>query len=183
MPNTGDIRAKERRSWMNSGELLELVRAKRADVENYLSQASRRRRLLTNLVLTGSAVAAVFTAPPAVGGKAFASRMTAVFGAKTPSWQYLCIFATLFSLATLIATQLQKSSNYDENIAKARAVRATLETLEVSVTAGSMTTRDGTQEYLRCVENSTFIDPPRRSRTSAARGLALNGWDALNFNV
>jgi len=59
MPNTGGIRAKERRSWMNSGELLELVRAKRVDVENYLSQASRRRRLLTNLVLTGSAVAAV----------------------------------------------------------------------------------------------------------------------------
>lgn len=83
MSNAGDIRAKERRSWATSGELLELVRAKRAEVEYYLSRASRRRRLLTNLVLTGSAVAAVFTAPPAVGGKAFASRMTAVFGAKT----------------------------------------------------------------------------------------------------
>jgi hypothetical protein len=167
MSNAGDIRAKERRSWINSGELLELVRAKRAEVENYLNQASRRRRLLTNLVLTGSAVAAVLTAPPAVGGKPFANWLQGVFGAKTPSWQYLCIFATLFSAATLIATQLQKSNNYDENIARARAVRATLETLEVSVSAGSMTTRDGTQEFLRCLENSSFIDPPRHPGTPA----------------
>ncbi len=64
MPNTGDIWAKERRSWMSSGELLELVRAKRTEVEACLSRASRRRCLLTNLVPTGSAVAAVFSAPP-----------------------------------------------------------------------------------------------------------------------
>jgi hypothetical protein len=166
MPNTGDIRPKERRSWMNSGELLELVRAKRAEVENYLNHVSRRRRLLTNLVVFGSAVAAMLTAPPAVAGKPFTNWLSALFNSTAPSWRFLCAFATLCSAVTLIATQLQKSNNDDENVTRARAVRSTLETLEVSVTAGNMTTRDATQEYLRCLENSSFIDPPRQAATS-----------------
>lgn len=157
---------------MTSSELLDRIRAKRAEIERYLGQVSRRRRRLVNLVVTGSALAAVFTAPPAVGGKSVTNWLQGVFGSSSPSWQFLCIFATLGSAATLIATQLQKSNNYDENIARARVLRSTLEALDVSVASGGMTVRDGTSEFLKCLENCSFIDPgrPAGMRPVTSRG-------------
>ena len=170
MPETGDGRARERRTWMSSADLLERIHAKRAEVDSYLSHESRRRRLLIKVVVVASALAAVLTAGPAAGGKGFTNWLSALFHSDpttNPSWQLLCIFATLCSAATLIATQLQKSNSYDENIARARVVRATLETLELSVTAGSVTSREATQEFLRCIEDCSFIDPVRTTRTPA----------------
>ncbi len=169
MTSTGDGRARERRTWMSSGELLERVGAKRTEVDTYLSRVARRRRFLTYVVVFGTAVAAVLTSGPAFGGKSFADWLSGVFDSKSPSWQFLCLFATLCSAAALIATQFQRSNNDDENLAKARAVRAALETLDVSVTAGSMTGRDATKEFLRCLEDSSFIDPPQHAGASPRR--------------
>ena len=62
--------ADEQKARMTSGELLELVRSKLAEVEAYITTSSRRRHLLVNLVITGSILATALTAPAAVGGSA-----------------------------------------------------------------------------------------------------------------
>ena len=78
-----------------------------------------------------------------------------------PSWQFLCLFASLSSLACVIATQIQKSNNYDEHIVRAQELRATLEVLEVSITSDSLTTRKATGEFLKCLESGSFMESAR----------------------
>jgi len=61
----------EHTTGMTSGELLDRVRSKHAEVERYVEVNSQRRRLLVNLAVIAGAVAALLTAPAAVGGKPF----------------------------------------------------------------------------------------------------------------
>jgi len=144
---------------MTSGELLDRVRAKRGEVETYLDASSRRRRLLVNLVVVAGAVAALLTAPAAVGGKPFTDWLQQAFHSSAPSWQFLCLFASLSSLACVIATQMQKSHNYDEHIVRAQELRAELEVLELSITSESLSTRKATAEFLKCLESGSFMEP------------------------
>jgi hypothetical protein len=146
---------------MTSGELLGRVRSKRDEVEKYVEANSRRRRLLVNLVVIAGAFAVLLTAPAAAGGKPFAEWLQQLFHSSTPSWQFLCLFASLSSLACVIATQIQKSHNYDEHIVRAQELRAELEVLEISITSESLTTRKATGEFLKCLENSSFMEPAR----------------------
>ena len=144
---------------LTSGELLDRVRSKRAEVERYVEVNSRRRRLLVNLAVTAGAFAALLTAPAAVGGKPFTDWLQEVFNSSAPAWQILCLFATLNSLACVIATQIQKSSNHEEHIVRAQELRATLEVLEISISSASLTTREATGEFLKCLESGSFMQP------------------------
>jgi len=153
--------AGEHRVGMTSGELLDLVRSKRAEVNKYIEASSRRRRLLVNLVIVGSVLATTLTAPAAVGGKTFTNWLQEVFNSSSPSWQYLCLFATIGSVTTIIATQLQKSNNYEENVLRARGIRTALETLDISITSGQINIHDGTKEFLKCLDGCSFIEPIR----------------------
>ena len=60
-----------------------------------------------------------------------------------------------------MATQVSKSNNYDEHIATAQSVRATLEGLEVAIASGYLDAQEATTQYLQCVEKAAFIDPSR----------------------
>ena len=146
---------------MASGELLDRVRSKRAEVDKYLEVSSRRRRLLVNLVIIAGALAALLTAPPAVGGKPFTDWLQQLFHSTAPAWRFLCLFACLASLAGVIAIQVQKSNNYDEHIVRAQGLRAALEVLEVSITCGSLTIHQATSQFLKCLEDSSFMEPAR----------------------
>jgi hypothetical protein len=146
---------------MASGELLDRVRSKRAEVDKYLEVTSRRRRLLVNLVIIAGALAALLTAPPAVGGKPFTDWLQQLFHSTAPAWQFLCLFACLASLASVIAIQIQKSNNYEEHIVRAQGLRAALEVLEVSITCGSLTIHQATSQFLKCLEDSSFMEPAR----------------------
>jgi hypothetical protein len=151
----------EHKAGMTSGELLDRVRSKRGEVEKYVETNSRRRRRLVNLVVVAGAFAALLTAPAAVGGKPFTDWLQQLFSSPAPSWQLLCLFASLSSLACVIATQIQKSNNYDEHIVRAQELQAELEVLEISITSESLTTRKATGEFLKCLENSSFMEPAR----------------------
>ena len=151
----------EREAGMASGELLDRVRSKRAEVDKYLAFNSRRRCLLVNLVIIAGALAALLTAPPAVGGKPFTDWLQQLFHSSEPAWRFLCLFACLASLASVIAIQIQKSNNYDEHIVRAQGLRAALEILEVSVTCGSLTIHEATSQFLKCLEDSSFMEPAR----------------------
>jgi len=147
---------------MATGELLDRVRSKRAEVDKYLAFNFRRRRLLVNLVIVAGASAALLTAPPAVGGKPFTDWLQQVFPSLAPSsWRFLCLIACLASLASVVAIQIQKSNNYEEHIVRAQGLRATLEVLEFSITCGSLTIHKATSQFLKCLEDSSFMEPAR----------------------
>jgi hypothetical protein len=76
-----------------------------------------------------------------------------------PFLAFLCLFASLSSLATVAAIQIQKSNNYEEHIVRAQGVRAALEVLEVSITSGNLTTRKATSQFLKCLEDCSFMEP------------------------
>lgn len=145
-----------------SSELLERVRMKRADVERYLESNSRRQRSLVNTALIAGIFAAFLTAPPAIGGKPFADWLQKVFHSASPSWQLLCLFATLSSLTAATVIQLQKSHNYEERIARAQVLLTDLEALDISMTSEGLTSRKATNEFLKCVNYGSFMEPPRR---------------------
>ena len=149
----------DHKAGMTSEELLARVRSKRAEVDKYVEVNCRRRRFLVNLVITAGAFAALLTAPAAVGGKRFTDWLQQLFNSPAPSWQFLCLFASLSSLATVAAIQIQKSNNYEEHIVRAQGVRAALEVLEVSITSGSLTTRKATSQFLKCLEDCSFMEP------------------------
>jgi hypothetical protein len=45
-----------------------------------------------------------------------------------------------------------------ENIARAQGIRATLEMLEVAITSHHLNQREATSQYLKCIENTAFIE-------------------------
>jgi O-antigen/teichoic acid export membrane protein len=149
----------DQKAGMTSEELLARVRSKRAEVNKYVEVNSRRRRLLVNLVVVAGAFAALLTAPAAIGGKPFTNWLQQLFDSAAPSWQFLCLFASLSSLASVVAIQIQKSNNYEEHIVRAQGLRATLEVLEVSITSGSLTMRKATSQFLKCLEDCSFMEP------------------------
>jgi hypothetical protein len=149
----------DHKTGMTSEELLARVRSKRAEVGKYVEVNCRRRRFLVNLVVIAGAFAALLTAPAAVGGKHFTDWLQQVLNSPAPSWQFLCLFASLASLATVAAIQIQKSNNYEEHIVRAQGARAALEVLEISITSGSLTTRKATSQFLKCLEDCSFMEP------------------------
>lgn len=151
----------EHEAGMVSGELLDRVRSKRAEVDKYLEFNSRRRCLLVNLVIIAGALAALLTAPPAVGGKPFTDWLQQLFHSSEPAWRFLCLFACLASLVSVIAIQIQKSNNYEEHIVRAQGLRAALEVLEISITCESLTTHEAMGQFLKCLEDSSFMEPAR----------------------
>jgi MFS family permease len=138
--------------------LISRVQTTRAEVNRYLRTTGARRRRLLNLSIVTGAIATALTAAPALGGKTFADWITATFGLSSPSWQILCALAAACSLTAAVVTQLNNSKNYEEHIAHAQQIRATLEMLEIGIATGHLSRRDATSQYLKCVENTTFIE-------------------------
>jgi hypothetical protein len=140
------------------GELVAHIRRKRLQVESFLAKAGPRRRRLLNITIVGGTLAAALTVGPAVGGQAFTSWLTATLGLTSPAWRLLCGIAAVCSLLSTVATQFLKSHNLEERVARALSCRAKLEVLEIGMTTGQLTPAQATSEYIRCVEESAFLD-------------------------
>jgi hypothetical protein len=138
--------------------LLGQVRTKRAEVERFLSRALPQRRRLLNTTILGGTVAAALTAAPAVGGQAFTKWLAAAFSLTSPAWQLLCGAATVSSIAATVATQVLKSNNVDEHVARAQTCRARLEVLDVGLSTGRLEPAQAATEYMKCVEDVAFIE-------------------------
>lgn len=142
----------------STDDLLSQVRQKRAQVEKFVAQALPRKRRLLNLTIIGGALATVLTTGPAVGGQTFTSWLTKTFSLVSPAWQMLCGAAALCSVTATIATQLLKSHNLEERLIRAQGCRAKLEALEVGLTTGQIELRQGTADYMKCLEEAAFLD-------------------------
>jgi hypothetical protein len=148
----------------NAGEdagdgLVPRVLAKRADVERYLRAVGARHHRLVTLTIVATAIATLLTASAAFGGKRLADWLTEIFQLPTPSWRILCAVAAVCSLTAAVATQLHTSKNYVEHIARAQKAKASLEMLEVSIALNHLNQHEATSEYLKIIENTSFIEP------------------------
>ena len=143
---------------VSSDDILGRIRAKRAEVERFLSAAVPRKRRLLNTTIVGGSLAAALTVGPAVGGQSFTAWLTMAMGLTSPSWRLLCGAASAASIMATIATQLLKSNNLEQNIGRAQSARAKLEVLETSLTLGQLDTRQAVAEFLKCVEDAAFLD-------------------------
>jgi hypothetical protein len=139
-------------------ELMSRIRQKRTQLETFLSAARPRKRRLLNTTIIGGSLAAALTAAPAVGGQSFTTWLTGVLGFTSPSWRILCGAASVCSVMATVATQLLKSHNIEEYVTRAQGCRAKLEVLEIGLTMGQLDMRQAATEYLKCVEDSAFLE-------------------------
>ncbi len=139
-------------------ELLARTARKRQDVERWLAVATPRKRRLLNVTIFGGTLAAAFTTGPAVGGPGFTAWLTGALGLDNPSWRLLCGGAAVCSVAATLSTQLLKSQNVEEHLARAQTCRAKLEMIEVGLSTGYLDVGRATTEFLRCVEDASFIE-------------------------
>jgi hypothetical protein len=148
-------------------DLLRSIAGKREMLERYLATTSSRQHRLLNLSIVAGAVAAALTAAPALGGPTLTDWLDSTLHLSSPSWRLLCAAAAVCAVAATIATQLLKSHNLEEHIARAEAVRAKLETLEIGLSSGQVSTPHAAAEFMKCVESAAFVhDLPDRASDS-----------------
>jgi len=141
----------------SGGDLSAHIDRFRSQIAAYLARARARQRRLINLAIVAGAVATVLTASPALGGLAFSDWLNETFGLTSPAWQVLCAGAALCSLAAAISTQLMKSHAVEEHVARAEAVRAKLEALDLGRITGRLTPEQVATEYSACIEQASFL--------------------------
>jgi hypothetical protein len=141
----------------SGGDLSAHIDRFRSQIAAYLIHARARQRRLINLAIVAGAVATVLTASPALGGVAFSDWLNETFGLTSPAWQVLCAGAALCSLAAAISTQLMKSHAIEEHVARAEAVRAKVEALDLGRITGRLTPEQVATEYSACIEQASFL--------------------------
>jgi hypothetical protein len=85
---------------------------------------------MLNIAIVAGALATALAASAAVGGKALSDWLSATLGLSIQGWQLLCALAVVCSLVAAVATQLLKSENLEEPVARAESVRARLGILD-----------------------------------------------------
>jgi hypothetical protein len=137
------------------------VKAKQAEVERYLRAVGARRSRMVTLTIVAAAISTLLTGPIALGGQPLANWLAATFELTSSVWRILCALAALCSLTAAVATQLVTSKNYEERIVRAQEVNATLEMLEVAITLNHLNQHEAASQYLKIIENSSFIEATR----------------------
>jgi hypothetical protein len=148
--------------------LISHVQAKRAEVEQYLRAVRARRHRLVTVTIVAAAIATLLTSWAAVGGKRLVRELNDTLELSSASafqsWQILCLLAAVCSLVAAVATQLHTSKNYEEHITRAQESKATLEMLEAAIALNHLNQQEATSQYLKVIENTSFIEPARVAR-------------------
>jgi hypothetical protein len=133
------------------------VERRRVEIGEYLDRMQTRQRRALNVAIVAGACASVLTASAAVGGQRLANWLTLTFGLSSPAWQMVCLLATVCSLAAAVATQLLKSHNVDERIARAQTARAKLDIIRFGLATGHLTEPEAAAEYSDSIDLSSFV--------------------------
>jgi MFS family permease len=147
----------EGRDGARVGDLSVLIRGTLGEVTAYLRHARARQRRMLNIAIVAGALATAFAASPAIGGKALSDWLSAALELSIQGWQLLCAFAAVCSLVAAVATQLLKSENLEERVARAESVPAWLGILDMGRISGNMTPAQVSTGYAACVELMSFI--------------------------
>jgi hypothetical protein len=139
-------------------DLRNRIAEKRRQLEAFIAKAQPKKRRLLNLTIVAGTLAAALTAAPAAGGATFTAWLTQTFGLSSPSWQILCGIASACSLTATVSTQLLKSNHVEEYVTRAQSCRAKLEVLEIGLATGELDSSRATSEFIRCVEEASFLE-------------------------
>src|SRR4051794_615533 len=84
------------------------IEARRTAVQNFLQHHRPRIRRRANVTILLSALAAAFTAGPAIGGETFAESVQDTLGLSSDSyvWRTLCLAALLVSVGAAVLTNM-----------------------------------------------------------------------------
>ena len=119
----------------------------------------RRDNTLTLLSVIASALAAVLTGAPALGGPEL-TRALGAAGPDTPSWRILCGIASICSLLAAIAANLHRQQEIATRLARCQAGAARLEALELQLAFQRAPLADATAEYGRIIAELPPLPQP-----------------------
>lgn len=132
------------------------LRDKRRRIAAFNRKFSTRGAGLTNTGIIASALATVLTAAPAIGGLRLTQALGAA-GENSPSWRILCAVASVCSLVATVATNMFRTHDIAARLAKAQAVDARLEGLEILVELRQLTLKEATARYESTIPDVAFI--------------------------
>lgn len=150
-------------------ELLRRIDAKRQAVAVYLRRVRPRRNRLSNISIIGSALAAVLTAGPALGGVTFSTGVQHIFGLQDDStvWRVLCLGALVTSVSATIATNLTKSQGIAGQVSAAETCSAELDGLRTSLEFARLPIKEAVQLYQQSIAKVAFLeDAPDQQETA-----------------
>jgi hypothetical protein len=141
-------------------DLLWRIETRRAAVQAYLRTNRPRTRRRANLIILLTAISALATAGPALGGEPFAQNVQNLFGLVSDSfvWRILCLVALLVSVAGAVLTNISKSQDDVGRLSAAEAANAELDGLASLLQYGHMSVDDGVKLYQQYVAKIPFIE-------------------------
>ena len=140
--------------------LLERIGDRCRTVDVYLRKARPRAERLTLVSIVSSALAAAFTAGPALGGTKFAASVADTTGAGQDStvWRVLCLLAMLTSVVAAISANLIRARGAESRIINAETCKAELECLHDLVTFEQVPFPEAVKLYQQYVAKVPFIE-------------------------
>ncbi len=134
-------------STSDKDRMLTKITAKRKEISAYLAKTEPRNSSLITWSIVAGTLAAALTAGPGVGGDGFITSVTNYVSFGIPIWQVLCLMATLFSVAAVIANGMLKANNLAAKIADARACDTKLEGIETMLELDQIDLSQATRQY------------------------------------
>jgi hypothetical protein len=141
-------------------DLLWRIETRRAAVQAFLRTNRPRTRRRANLIILLTAISAIATAGPALGGQPFAENVQNLFGLQSDSyvWRILCLVALLVSVSGAVLTNISKSQDDVGRLGAAEAVNAELEGLSSLLQYGHLSVDDGVKLYQQYIAKIPFIE-------------------------
>lgn len=140
--------------------LSDRINQKQQAIRSYLGRERPRRNRLSNISIVGSALAAMLTAGPAVGGTGFTEAVQGIFSLGDDSivWRFLCLAAVILSVAAALATNFANSRALGEKVSAAESANAQLDGLQLSLNFGNLAVADALKLYQQAVAPVAFVD-------------------------
>jgi hypothetical protein len=143
----------------DSQQLLNRITERRRGVEAYLRRARPRSDRLTMVTIISSAIAAVLTAAPAIGGADFVNSISSALelGGPAKVWRPLCLLAMIFSVVAVVSVNLAKSRNAENRIISAETCNAELEGLQTLIEYRQVPLDEAVRMYQQSVAKVPFL--------------------------
>ena len=140
--------------------LSDRIDQKQQAIRSYLGRERPRRNRLSNISIVGSALAAMLTAGPAVGGTGFTEAIQGIFSLGDDSivWRFLCLAAVILSVAAALATNFANSRALGEKVSAAESANAQLDGLQLSLNFGNLAVADALKLYQQAVAPVAFVE-------------------------
>ena len=152
-------------------QLTARIKARREDIDEFLVLARPRRNVLNNISIICSALAAVLTAGPALGGpRAMADVADNLSLTGAPQvWRSLCIGAFVVAVAAAIAANLHRSYDLPAQVAAAEACNAELESLLALLDFDDLPLHNAVELYQQSIHKIPFVKQRHPAPVAARR--------------